>query len=245
MRKFLHPFIHRGIVLYFPASFKSHNESTIKALKLASNHDISYLGLFDIDEYVVLKDGESIIDILDSISGKQSIISIPLVYINGSNRDSFDNYSPLYEVCPMLSCGSLKRRVKSFVRPSNVTINSNDDDYIIQPNVDTFQGLSNGSRFGPSQFWTSSKSSYASYSGPVTYRFHLKQLEMYIAERSLGASKNSMKESDFTPLSEWVEGFNYLLVNFTCNWKQKDPSFAFKAFTEAKEWGSKIVRTMR
>ena len=90
---------------------------------------MNFLGLFDVDEFVVLQDLEKIPEMLAKVSPQLSVISLPWVYIKGSESDSRDCFTPLVSMGSNISCGTLNYHVKSFVRPEAVELIANNPHY--------------------------------------------------------------------------------------------------------------------
>ena len=236
MKPLLLPFIRTGLVIYFAANPKTQNFCQIKAIEFARKHNVDFLGLIDVDEFVVLNDTDTIPDMLSRVSVHQSVVSLPWVLINASDGTSRDTLSPLFDICPQLDCGSLDKHVKSFVRPAAVELIESDPHSKI-PFSGTFQGLPSGTRFGPAPFWVESLEGKI-YNGPVMYHFHFKRLDLYISKRALGTG-DVIRTSDFFPMWSWIEDFNNFARDFTCSWKREGilPS----VFPNASQWSSKII----
>lgn len=237
MEVLLLPLIKQGIVIYHSAKLKTQNQCQISAVQLARAHNITFLGLLDVDEYVVLKNNASIPHMLARVSPTQSVVSLPWVYINASDSSSRDPSQPLYEVCPQLSCGELNLHVKSFVRPHAVELIVTDPHHKV-PSPGTYQGLVTGHKFpSPSPFWDIPKVPN-SYNLPVIYHFHYKRLDLYINKRAMGTG-DSVRDTDFAGPKVWVKDYHKLVRGFKCNWELKHDIPI--VFTNAKLWSSKIV----
>ena len=117
LRYLFQPFIDLKIVIYIPSHFKTQIECQLKTVKLARENSINFLGLLDVDEFVVLKNHETIPFMLSKVGKNQSVVCIPWIFMNGSDSLSRELLTPLFEICPSLNCGSMSTTVKSFVRP--------------------------------------------------------------------------------------------------------------------------------